>query len=101
MSEENESEGESIVLSRMKSITFSQLDSFYDEKGTKNACGNCGSRRWRHVGDDDGPALLKLLAYNRDGAFSLAFAINCEECGNMRLTNGGTVFDSIYPEESE
>lgn len=90
---------ESERLSRIKATTFDELDAYYAEMGTEHACENCKTEQWSHVCDENGPVALKLPSFNRTAAFSIAFVITCNHCGNMRFTNGGAVLGWLAEKE--
>lgn len=88
---EDEIKTESEQLKRIRTITYDELDAYYAEMNIEHACENCQSEKWSHLCDDAGPVSLKLATFNRDTMFAVAFAITCDRCGNMRMTNAGSV----------
>jgi len=85
----------------MSTVTYEELNEYYETKGTEGPCEVCQAQEWSHVGIDVGPAPLKLSVYERFPGFSVVFGLTCEACGNMRFTNGRAVLHWLYEKNNK
>lgn len=76
----------------INAVTSDQIMGYIAAFDHQLTCSLCGNSNWTAYGDDDKtPVPIKLNAYERGGAFGLAFALACDICGSLHMISAGAV----------
>lgn len=101
MSKEVELDEEDVdALDKIMKIRNRKLDRFFRANGQRKACEVCGAENWMILGDGDAPAALQIQTYE-SSSFAVVFAMSCNQCGNVRMTNAGFVLDWLEAESKD
>jgi len=88
-------------LKTLRALTGEELKQVFKRSKHFRPCNICDAADWSVLGSSGAPSAIKLEAFEGEGAFGLAYALTCTNCGHIRLVNAKAVLANLRKDQRD